>query len=90
MLWTCPENGESAGKRRKRHVDSPTGKIKNCLIHGPGHSSEECKVVGDFETKYANSRPTKDGRNIPMPRKKIDRHQENNAIVKNAVDEILL
>ena len=44
--WTLPEKGESAGKRRKRHVDSPTEKSKICLIHGPGHSSEECKVLG--------------------------------------------
>ena len=38
--WTLPERGESAGKRRKSHVDSPTGKSKTCLVHGPGHSSE--------------------------------------------------
>ena len=24
--WTRPDKGESAGKRRKRHVDSPAGK----------------------------------------------------------------
>ena len=45
--WTRPEKGESASKRRKRHVYSPTGKSKTCLIHGPGHSSEECEVLGD-------------------------------------------
>ena len=38
--WTCPGKSESAGKRRKRHVDSPTGKLKTYLIHGLGHSSE--------------------------------------------------
>ena len=38
--WNRPENGESAGKRIKRHVDIPTGKSKTCIIHGPEHSSE--------------------------------------------------
>ena len=38
--WTRPEKGEINGKRIKRHVDSPLGKSKTCLIHGPGHSSE--------------------------------------------------
>ena len=37
--WTRPNKGESAGKHRKLHVDSPMGKSKTCLIHGPVHSS---------------------------------------------------
>ena len=90
LQWNFYEKGESAGKRRKRHVDIPTGKSKTCLIHGPGNSSEECKVLGDFVTKYANSRPTKEYGKIPLPRKKVNKQQENNAIVKNEVDEILL
>ena len=73
--WTSPEKVESAGKHRKSYVDRPTGKLKTCLIHGPGHSSEECKVLGDFGTKYAKSRPTEDHGNSPVPRKKINRHQ---------------
>ena len=68
--WTRPDKGESTGKRRKRHVDIPTGKSKTCLIHGPGHSSEECKVLGDFGTKYVNIRPIKDRGSNPVPRKK--------------------
>ena len=39
-LCNRPKKGESTDKRRKRHVDTPTGKSKTCLIHGPGHSSE--------------------------------------------------
>ena len=85
-----PTKGESAGKHRNRHVDIPTGKSKTCIIHGPGHSSEECKVLGDFGTNHAKSRPTKDCGNIPVPRKKINRQQENNTIVNNSVDEVLL
>ena len=66
--WTLPKKGQSAGKRRKIHVDSPTGKSKICLIHGPGHSSEECKVLGYFRTNYANSRHNKYHRSSPVIR----------------------
>ena len=53
--WTLPEKIDSAGKSRKRYVDSLTNKSKTYLIHDPRHSSEGCKVLGDFGTKYANS-----------------------------------
>ena len=90
MSWTLLKKGDSSGKRRKRYVDNTTVKSKICLIHGPGHSSEECKVLGEFVTKYTKSRPIKYHWSSPLPRKKINRHQENNTIVKNAVDEIIL
>ena len=70
LSWNRPEKGEIADKRRKRHVDSPTGKSKICLIHGPGHSTEECKILGDLGTNYANIRPTKYRGSSPLPRKK--------------------
>ena len=38
--WNCPEKGESAGKRRKLHIDIPMVKSKTCLVHGPGNSLE--------------------------------------------------
>ena len=66
-----PEKSESAGKRRKRYVDSPTGKSKTCITHSPGYYSEECKVLGNFWNKFANSRPTKERRSNPTPRKKL-------------------
>ena len=70
LSCTLHKKGDIAGKRRKLHVDSLTGKSKTYLIHGPGHSSEECKVLGDFGTKYAKIRPTKDRGSSPLPRKK--------------------
>ena len=88
--WNLPKKGDISGNSKKRHLDIPTGKSKICLIHGPGYSSEECKVLGDFGTKYAKSRPTKGHSSSPVPRKRIKRHQENKSIVNNAVDEILL
>ena len=89
MPWTRPKKGERAGKRRKRHIYTLTVKSKTCLVHGPGNSSEECKVLGDFVTKYTNIRPTKELGSIPTPRVNFNGRQENNAIVNNAVDEIL-
>ena len=88
--WSRPENVESAGKRRKRHLDSPTGKSKTCLIHSPRYSSEEYNVLGDFRNKYANSRPTKNRGSSPVPRKTFNRQRENNTHINNSVDEILL
>ena len=46
--------------------------------------------MGDFGTKYDNSRPTKDRMNRPRTQENINRHHENNNLVNNAVDEILL
>ena len=44
---------ESAGKRRKRYVDHPKDILElTFIIHGPGDSSDECKVLVDFGYKY--------------------------------------
>ena len=54
---------ERSGKRRKISVDYLKGKYKpTCLIYGPGHSSDECKVLGEFVSKYSKIRTTKDSR----------------------------
>ena len=56
---TYSETSESSGKRRKRHVDHLRDRSKHTfLIHGPGHSSDECKVLVDFGSKYCKNRPT--------------------------------
>ena len=51
-----------AGKRKKNYAghprDRPTGE-KSCLLNGPGHSTEECKVLKDYYDKYAAQRPNK-------------------------------
>ena len=65
-------------------------KIKSCLLHGPGNYSDECNVLGNFGTKYVTSRPTKDRGSSPVPRKQLNRKQENKDIVNNAIDEIIL
>ena len=65
---THPTTGEIASKRRKRYVDCSKTKSKTCLIHGPRHFSYECKVLGYFGIKYANSKPNKEHENHPIPR----------------------
>ena len=62
---------ESSGKRINRYVDVSKSKSKTCLIHGLGHSSDECKVLGDFVAKYAKGKPTKDHGNHPIPRNNL-------------------
>ena len=60
------------------------------LIHGPGNSSDKCKVLINFGSKYAKSRPNKELRQEPANKKKVGIQQENNYIVQHAVDEIIL
>ena len=81
---------EISDKHRKRYVEYTMGKSKTCLIHGPGHSSDKCKVLWDFGSNYAKKIPTKDRGHNTLPRNKFNRQKENNAIVNSAVDEILL
>ena len=50
---THTTKGGSTRKRRKWYVDLPKTESKTFMIHGAGHSSDECKVLGEFVTKYA-------------------------------------
>ena len=54
LSTTYYEMSEIAGKRRKMYLDHLNDRSKlTCLIHDPGHSSDECKVLGRFGNKYA-------------------------------------
>ena len=55
-------------------------------MHGPGHSSVECKVLGDFGSKYVKIRPTKDRGHDPIPKNEFNRQQDNTDIFNSAVD----
>ena len=59
-------------------------------MHGPVHSSDECKVLGYFNYKYSRSRPTKDRVKVPTKMKKFNINQENNYMFQHAVGEIIL
>ena len=58
-----PEQGRS-GKRKGRNAghlsDEPTGAKKTCLLHGPGHSSEECKFLQEYTEKRSAQHTYKD------------------------------
>ena len=69
---------------RKRYVDHLKYISKLiCLIHDPGHSSYECKLLGDFVYKYYKIIPTKYHRQEPATKNKFGRYQDNNAIVQH-------
>ena len=61
--------GGSASSKRNPEMDSHTGKFKKRnldflrgasflvgLIHGDGHSSEQCKILSDFVNRYDTGR----------------------------------
>ena len=63
---TYSEITDRSVKRRKSYIDHPKDIfILTCLIHRPQHSSDKCKVLGDFSSKYSKTRPTKDRRHEP-------------------------
>ena len=82
---------EGAVKLRKINVDHTKDISKyTCLIHGPGHLSDEFKFLGDFSSKYSKIRSNNDYVRVPGTGSKFYIQQENNYIVNHAVDEILL
>ena len=56
----------------------------------PGHSSDECKVLGGFGSKYSKIRLTKDHGQEPATNKIFNINQEKNAIVHHSVHQIIL
>ena len=55
----------------EKNLDRLTNESKICLIHGPGRSSDESKVLGEFGAKQDKGNPTKDCRNHPVPVKNV-------------------
>ena len=49
-MTTNPKKGDY-GKRKRKHagqlIGAPTG-AKTCVVHGPGNSAEECKVLRGY------------------------------------------
>ena len=58
------------------------------MIHGPGHSSDEFKVLGEFGNKYVTSHITMDQGRNPIPRRGFQKKQENHTIIDKVVDEL--
>ena len=89
---TCSTMSESAGKPRKRYIKHPKDRLKlTFLIHGPGHSSDECKILREFGTNAAKCRPTKYHRQEePANKKCFEIQKQNNSVFQHAVDEVIL
>ena len=67
---TYSEVSESIGNHRKRYVEHPRVIYKyNCIIHDLNNSSDDCKVLGEFSSKYSKIRPTKYRGHYPATRK---------------------
>ena len=82
---------DSAGKIRKSYVDHPKDRSKlTCIIHGPGNSSNECKVLRNFGSEYSKIMSTKDRGKDHSNTKKCSKKKERNDIVQHEVDDIIL
>ena len=87
---TYSDTSKRSGKCIKMYVYHPKDRLKlKCIIHGPGNALYECKVLGNFGSKYAKDRPTKYHRKENKTKKKFGRHQENTVIVQHEVDKII-
>ena len=70
---TYSEMTKSAGKRRKRYAYHMKDRSKlTCLIHGPGNSSDECKVLGYLSSKCSKTRTTEYRGKEPAKMRKIN------------------
>ena len=54
---------------------------KNCMIHGAGNYSDECKVLGEFGTKYAEDQPAKYRRSDPIPRENFQKNKKTTLLL---------
>ena len=61
---------QSCTRKRKRNdaghlIDVTTGAKKTCLLHGPGHSLEECRVLKEYTEKRSAQNTYKDKQAYP-------------------------
>ena len=69
---TYSKTSECSYNHRKRYVHHNKDRSQlSCLIHGPGHSSYQDKVLGGFGTNYVKDRPTKYCRQYPATKKRF-------------------
>ena len=55
-----PEVGNHSVNLNQRYIDHPRYRSKlTYLVHGNVHSSEECKFLNEFGTRYSESRTFK-------------------------------
>ena len=83
--------GKCTGKCKQIYVDR-SGKISQttCIINGPGHSSDEYKMLNDFDNIYTKVRPFKERRKEPATKKEYGKKQYVYDIFQHTVDDIIL
>ena len=57
---------------------------EKCLLHGPIHSYEECKVLKEYSKNYSTQRPRKDIEALPTGKTKCGKSVNQNRRVKEA------
>ena len=60
------------------------------LIHGLGNSSDECRVLNNFGTKYAKGRSFRERSQETTFGKKFGNKKEVNDVAQHAVYDIIL
>ena len=60
------------------------------MINGPGHPSEQCKILNNFGKRYATVRHFRECMQDPTDAKKYRGKQEVNYTFHHAVDDIIM
>ena len=80
-----------SGKLKQRYLYRPRYKSKpTCTFHGPGNSSDKCKVLNYFGYKYTKIRLTKKRSQDLAFKNFFGKQQDNNDMVQYVVDGIIL
>ena len=84
------EVGNHSGNLNQRYIDHLIDRSKlTYLMHGNFHSSEQCKFLNDFGTRYDARRTLKELRQEPTSAKMQKKNHDVNAIIQHAVSDIL-
>ena len=80
-------------KRAGNHKQSFVGHMRErskltCMNRGNVYSSEHCKLLNEFSTRYAANRPFKEHRQESTA-DEVQKKKEVNAVVQHAVNDIL-
>ena len=75
-------DGKKKGKRKRGGEDSSSTKV--CMLHGPGHSTEECKVLQAQAKRMKGAYESQ----TPEGKKQWKRRDEMNAIVEQLLEQL--
>ena len=79
-----------AVKSKKMYVDYPREKIKlTCLNNVPDKYSEQCKLLNNFDSRYATSKTLNESKHDTTIDNKYLKEKEVNDMVQNTIYYIL-